>query len=71
MAQPDFGGALLLMAIAGGMVWLAGGSARHLIGMGLIVMPLVAFAALAEPYRMRRLFPSWTRGRTRSTRVSS
>ena len=56
MAQPDFGGALLLMAIAGGMIWLAGGSARHLIGMGLIILPLVAFAALAEPYRMRRLF---------------
>lgn len=56
LAQPDFGGALLLMAIAGGMVWLAGGSARHLLAIGLVALPLMVFAALAEPYRMRRLF---------------
>ncbi|GMU42542.1 MAG: putative lipid II flippase FtsW [Xanthomonadales bacterium] len=56
LAQPDFGGALLLMVIAGGMVWLAGGSARHLAGIALIALPLMVFAALAEPYRMRRLF---------------
>ena len=56
MAQPDFGGALLLMAITGGLIWLAGGSARHLIAIGLLAMPVVAFAALAEPYRVRRLF---------------
>ena len=56
LAQPDFGGALLLMAIAGGMVWLAGGSARHLLGILLIAVPVMVLAALAEPYRMRRLF---------------
>ena len=56
LAQPDFGGALLLMAIAGGMVWLAGGSARHLMGILLIAVPVMVLAALAEPYRMRRLF---------------
>ena len=56
LAQPDFGGALLLMAIAGGMVWLAGGSARHLMAILLIAVPLMVLAALAEPYRMRRLF---------------
>ncbi len=56
LAQPDFGGALLLMAIAGGMVWLAGGSARHLMAILLIAVPVMVLAALAEPYRMRRLF---------------
>jgi cell division protein FtsW len=56
LVQPDFGGALLLMATAGGMIWLAGGSARHLAGIALITLPVVVFAALAEPYRMRRLF---------------
>lgn len=56
LVQPDFGGAMLLLAISGGMIWLAGGSARHLIGIGLITVPLVVIAALAEPYRMRRLF---------------
>jgi cell division protein FtsW len=56
LVQPDFGGALLLLAISGGMIWLAGGSARHLIGIGLIGVPVVVVAAIAEPYRMRRLF---------------
>jgi cell division protein FtsW len=56
MAQPDFGAALLLMAISGGLIWLAGGSARHLLVIAIGVLPLVAFAALAEPYRVRRLF---------------
>lgn len=56
LAQPDFGGGLLLMAVVGGMVWLAGGSARHLIAVGLVTLPLVAIAAMAEPYRIRRLF---------------
>lgn len=55
LVQPDFGGALLLLAISGGMVWLAGGSARHLIGIAALTLPLVVVAALAEPYRMRRL----------------
>ncbi|MFO1494664.1 MAG: putative lipid II flippase FtsW [Lysobacterales bacterium] len=56
LVQPDFGGAMLLLAISGGMIWLAGGSARHLIGIGLVTIPLIVIAALAEPYRMRRLF---------------
>ncbi len=55
LAQPDFGGALLLMAISAGMIWLAGGSAKHLIGMGLVAMPVVAIAAMSEPYRVSRL----------------
>jgi len=56
LVQPDFGGALLLLAIAGGMVWLAGGSARHLFGILILIVPVVVAAAMAEPYRMRRLF---------------
>lgn len=55
LAQPDFGGAMLLMAISGGMLWLAGGSARHLLGMGLAAMPVVAIAAMSEQYRVNRL----------------
>ncbi len=55
LAQPDFGSALLLMSIVGGMVWLAGGSARHLAGAALVAMPVVAFAALSKEYRVRRL----------------
>lgn len=55
LAQPDFGSALLLMAIVGGMVWLAGGSAKHLGATALVTMPVVAVAAISEPYRMARL----------------
>lgn len=71
LVQPDFGGAMLLLAISGGMIWLAGGSARHLIGIGLVTIPLIVIAALAEPYRMRRLFSFMDPGRTRSTAASS
>lgn len=56
LVQPDFGGALLLMAIAGCMIWLAGGSARHLAVIAMVAVPLMGFVALAEPYRLRRLF---------------
>lgn len=56
LVQPDFGGALLLMALAGSMVWLAGGSARHLLGIAAVAVPVMVFAAMAEPYRLRRLF---------------
>lgn len=56
LAQPDFGAALLLMAIAGCMVWLAGGSARHLGIIAGLTVPLMGFVAMAEPYRLRRLF---------------
>jgi cell division protein FtsW len=55
LAQPDFGGGLLLIGIAGGMLWLAGGSARHLIGLGLLTLPFALVVAVAEPYRLRRL----------------
>jgi cell division protein FtsW len=55
LAQPDFGGALLLMATSAGMIWLAGGSAKHLLGMGLVALPVVAIAAVSEQYRVNRL----------------
>jgi cell division protein FtsW len=55
LAQPDFGGAVLVLSIAGGMIWLAGGSARHLIGIAVALLPFVIAIAVAEPYRLRRL----------------
>ncbi len=54
LRQPDMGSAVVLMAILGGMVWLAGAAWKSLTLMGLAVLPLVTFAAL-EPYRLRRL----------------
>jgi len=54
LKQPDMGSALLLMAILGGMVWLAGAAWKSLSLIGLAAAPLVTFAAL-EPYRLQRL----------------
>lgn len=55
LVQPDYGAAVLLLAITGGMVWLAGARFRYLAILGLTVLPLMASAALLEPYRLRRL----------------
>ena len=55
LLQPDFGAAVLLVAITGGMVWLAGARFRYLAALALMVLPLMASAALLEPYRLRRL----------------
>jgi cell division protein FtsW len=55
LAQPDFGSAALICAIAAGMIWLGGARARDLGGIALLAMPAMALAAWAEPYRVRRL----------------
>jgi cell division protein FtsW len=54
LQQPDMGSALVIMAIIGGMVWLAGAAWKYLTLLGLSALPLVTFAAL-EPYRFRRI----------------
>ncbi|MGK7297053.1 MAG: putative lipid II flippase FtsW [Candidatus Wenzhouxiangella sp. M2_3B_020] len=54
LKQPDMGSAVVIMAILGGMVWLAGAAWKALSLMGLAALPLVTFAAL-EPYRLERL----------------
>lgn len=55
LVQPDFGSAALLLAIAVGMIWLGGARFRDLGGLALLGMPVMAMAALAEPYRVKRL----------------
>lgn len=55
LAQPDFGGAVLLIGIAVGMLWLGGASAPRLIGVALAGLPVIAIVAQMESYRMRRL----------------
>lgn len=54
LQQPDMGSAMVLMAIIGGMVWLAGAAWKHLFLLGLGALPLVTFAAM-EPYRLQRV----------------
>jgi cell division protein FtsW len=55
LAQPDFGSAALIVAIAGGMIWLGGARMRDVVGLALCATPVMAIAALAEPYRVERL----------------
>ncbi|MCE3003196.1 MAG: putative lipid II flippase FtsW [Xanthomonadaceae bacterium] len=55
LLQPDFGSAVLVCAIVVGMIWLGGARARDLGGLALLGMPVMAIAALAEPYRVKRL----------------
>ncbi|QKK02109.1 MAG: putative lipid II flippase FtsW [Pseudomonadota bacterium] len=54
LKQPDMGSAVVLAAIVGGMIWLAGAAWKHLFVLGLSSLPLLTFAAL-EPYRLRRV----------------
>lgn len=54
LKQPDMGSAVVITAIVGGMIWLAGAAWKHLFVLGLSSVPLLTFAAL-EPYRLRRV----------------
>ncbi|MEE4331638.1 MAG: putative peptidoglycan glycosyltransferase FtsW, partial [Wenzhouxiangella sp.] len=54
LLQPDMGSAVVLVAIVGGMVWLAGAAWKHLFVLGAASLPLLAFAAM-EPYRRERV----------------
>jgi len=54
LMQPDMGSAVVLVAIAGGMIWLAGAAWKHLFVLGAAGLPLFGFAAM-EPYRLRRI----------------
>ena len=54
MLQPDMGSAVVLVAIVGGMVWLAGAAWKHLFVLGATSLPLLGFAAM-EPYRLKRV----------------
>ena len=55
LAQPDFGSAMLVIAVTIAMVWLGGARSFFLFLMGLPLMPALVFAATSESYRMKRL----------------
>jgi cell division protein FtsW len=54
LLQPDMGSAAVITAIVAGMVWLAGAAWRHILILGLLILPAFGFAAM-EPYRLRRI----------------
>ena len=55
LMQPDFGSAALLIMITLGMVWLGGARLRNLGLLAALAMPALAWAALFEEYRLKRL----------------
>jgi cell division protein FtsW len=55
LLQPDFGSAVLIIAVTVGMVWLGGARFRNLIYMAIPVMPAIAWAAMTSDYRVKRL----------------
>ena len=55
MLQPDFGTAIVLLAIIGVMVYAAGLSYRYLISVSLALVPLLVLVMVSAPYRVQRL----------------
>ena len=55
LLQPDFGSAMLLMAVALGMIWLGGARLSNLALLGALATPAIAWAAIFEEYRFKRL----------------
>ncbi|NZA28374.1 putative lipid II flippase FtsW [Luteimonas sp. SJ-92] len=53
--QPDFGSLALILAITAGMLVLGGVHMPRMAAPVLVILPLLAIVAIAEPYRMRRL----------------
>ncbi|MDH5822386.1 putative lipid II flippase FtsW [Luteimonas sp. RD2P54] len=53
--QPDFGSLALILAITAGMLVLGGVHMPRMAAPVLVLLPLLAIVAIAEPYRMRRL----------------
>jgi len=55
LLQPDFGSSSLLLAITAGMLVLGGVNMPRMFGPVLVLLPALAFVAIAEPYRVSRL----------------
>jgi cell division protein FtsW len=55
LLQPDLGSLLLLIAIACGLFFTAGGEVKKLMGLAAIGIPFVIIAIVSSPYRMQRL----------------
>ena len=55
LAQPDFGGAVLIVGMTGAVIWQGGARLRDLLSMLLLTLPLGIFLAFSQPYRVERL----------------
>ena len=55
LAQPDFGGAILLCLFGGLLLFIAGARPSHLATVAVAVSPLIVYAAIGAEYRIARL----------------
>lgn len=55
LLQPDFGSSALLLAITAGMLVLGGVNLPRMSMPIVILLPIFAFIAILEPYRLRRI----------------
>ncbi len=55
LAQPDFGTAMLVALIAGGMLFVAGARLTHLASLGLAALPPLYVLVMRVPYRRARI----------------
>ena len=55
LVEPDFGTAVVLALLAGGLLFLAGARLRHFAAIGVVAVAVFAALALLEPYRAERL----------------
>lgn len=55
LKEPDFGAAVVIIATAMGMMFIAGVRMRHFIALLSIVAVAIAGLAISSPYRMQRL----------------
>jgi cell division protein FtsW len=55
LIQPDFGSAMLILAVTGGLVWLGGARMRNLAIPAVAGLALMSVIVMLEPYRVRRL----------------
>ena len=55
LLQPDFGGAVIMLAIGMGMLVLAGAKLWQFLALGATILAAMSVLALATPYRVARL----------------
>ena len=54
LAQPDFGSVVVLAAVTGGVLFLAGARLRHFLLIVVVAGALLAMISVLQPYRLQR-----------------
>jgi cell division protein FtsW len=55
LLQPDFGSAMLICAVVGGMLLLGGANIPRMVAPVMLAIPAIGLLAVSESYRVRRL----------------